>query len=66
MRPSPDIGLLLPCNVLVREETSGDITVAFIDPIKMFEVIDREDMRPMAEDVKGRLERVRDNVASAY
>jgi len=62
----PDIGLLLPCNVLVREEASGDITVAFIDPIKMFEVIDREDMRPMAEDVKGRLERVRDNVASAY
>jgi len=56
----PDIGLLLPCNVLVREEENGDITVAFMDPSAVLTLVEKEGVAELAADVKARLERVRD------
>ena len=56
----PDIGLLLPCNVIVREETDGSTTVGFIEPTVMLGVTGRSDIAPLANEVKSRLERVRD------
>ena len=54
----PDIGLLLPCNVLVREDEEGGVNVSFMDPQSVLSLVDHPDVEPLAGEVKSRLERV--------
>ena len=56
----PDIGLLLPCNVLVREAEDGSIVVAFMDPAAVLGLVGREELESLGAEVRSKLERVRD------
>jgi uncharacterized protein (DUF302 family) len=53
-----DIGLLLPCNVLVREDADNNVHVDFMDPESVLSLVDHPGVAPLASDVKDRLERV--------
>jgi uncharacterized protein (DUF302 family) len=55
-----DIGLLLPCNVLVREDEEGDIVVAFMDPVMVLGLVGRDELKGLGAEVRSKLERVRD------
>jgi uncharacterized protein (DUF302 family) len=53
-----DIGLLLPCNVIVyADDTPGRTVIAAIDPVVALDVTGRSDLRLLAEEVRSRLVR---------
>jgi uncharacterized protein (DUF302 family) len=54
----PQIGALLPCNVVVREDAEGKIRVEFMDPIAVMALVGKPEVRPIAAEVRQRLERV--------
>ncbi len=60
----PDIGLLLPCNVVLREEQDGDVTVAFMDPVAVLQLVDKPEVAELANEVKQRLQRVESAIQS--
>ena len=54
----PTIGLLLPCNVVVRQDDSGRVRVEFMDPNAVLDLVDRPEVHKLAGEVRERLQRV--------
>lgn len=54
----PDIGLLLPCNVVVREEADGSVTVAFMDPEAVLKLVDKAEVTAIGAEVRALLQKV--------
>ena len=63
LNADPDIGLLLPCNVVVRQEEDGAVTVAFMDPNAVLALVDKSGVEQLAGQVRAKLEKVRDQLA---
>ncbi len=58
----PSIGVLLPCNVVVRQDESGKTIVEFMDPISVLNLVDNPAVAELAGEVKRRLERVAESL----
>jgi len=57
LQTEEEIGLLLPCNVIVYEK-ENQTNVSMFDPMLMTNVVDNEKMEPIAKEVKEKLQRV--------
>ncbi len=55
---APEVGLLLPCNVVVRQLAADQTEVSLVDPLAMMAVIDLPDLQVVAQEARAKLERV--------
>jgi uncharacterized protein (DUF302 family) len=61
-----DVGLLLPCNVIVYETDDKKAYVSALNPVSALEVIKSEELRKIAEEVSEKLKRVIEKVAKGH
>jgi uncharacterized protein (DUF302 family) len=54
----PQIGALLPCNVVVRKDEAGKTIVEVMDPRAVLQLVERREIGEIAGEVRKRLERV--------
>ena len=54
----PDIGLLMLCNIIVRDEADVCQTVSFMDPVAVMQLTDDPEVAKVAIEVRERLDRV--------
>ena len=55
---APEVGLLLPCNVIVRQIEDGVSEVSLIDPLGMMAMIHNPELEAVAKEARAKLERV--------
>jgi uncharacterized protein (DUF302 family) len=58
-----DVGLLLPCNVIIYETDDKKAYVSALNPVSALEVIKNQELRKIAEEVSEKLKRVLEKVA---
>lgn len=65
LQAEPEIGLLLPCNVTVREGDDGKVNVGFLDPQTMVQMTGNPEVAKVADDAGERLRRVQSALSGA-
>jgi uncharacterized protein (DUF302 family) len=63
LQVEPDLGVLLPCNVVVYQR-GGETQISAIDPERMLSIVDNDALAPVAADVKARLSFVVERAAA--
>jgi uncharacterized protein (DUF302 family) len=56
------IGIMLPCNVIIEENTNGSIVVSAVDPIASMMAVQNNNLGEIANEVQQKLKRVIDNL----
>lgn len=59
LQAEPDVGLLLPCNVVVRQDEDGSVVVSFMDPAAVLTLVEKPEVKELAGQVRERLMRVK-------
>ena len=62
IRADANIGVLLPCNVVVRQDKEGFVTLAFTAPEALLGLVYRDDLIRLGAEIRNRLEKVRNAV----
>ncbi len=55
---APEVGLLLPCNVIVGQVGDGEMEVSLVDPLSMMAFIEQPELQAVAQEARAKLERV--------
>jgi uncharacterized protein (DUF302 family) len=59
LQEEPELGALLPCNVVVQQKSDGaGFQISILKPARMFESVDNDAVQPVADDAEDRLQRV--------
>jgi uncharacterized protein (DUF302 family) len=61
----PELGSLLPCNVVVYEQEDGTTRVSGVDPVAMLGIVGRADLEPIADEIQEKVERALQKVWEA-
>jgi uncharacterized protein (DUF302 family) len=62
VQAEPNIGVMLPCNVLVRENEKGEVEIAVFNPLNTMGAIDNPQLQSLAIEVSDKLKSVVDRL----
>jgi uncharacterized protein (DUF302 family) len=62
LQAEPNIGIFLPCNVIVQDAGNGRTEVAAVDPLVVMSRVDNPALEPVAKEVQAKLQRVIQNL----
>lgn len=62
LQVEPNIGVMLPCNVILQELEDGKIEVAAVDPLVSMQAIQNEELQSIAQEIQEKLKKVIENL----